>query len=269
MKRPGRSTGTVGGFVLLAALATGCFGPEVRPEPTPDAESLWSRAEGARLAGSHDEAADLYTTFYRFHYQDPRAGEALLDAGAEFRLAGRPERAREHFVAAAERKDSPISALAYLQLGYLERSEGQHAASAMRFGDAAQFAIDEETRAEALLEAGISLQKAGAFSEAHRPLAACVKLEEVAPKHAAEARIALAQEPFFTVQVGAFSQDSRAGDLVSRLAAAGFPAEIRAVTTNGNLLHRVSSGQFSRRPEADAYALRIGRELGLDAIVRP
>jgi len=258
-------------FVLIAviALASGCSGPERRSATVPEKDSLWGEAERARLAGDHAVAAERYATFFRFHYQDDRAPAALLEAGAEFRRAGMPERARDHLIVAAERRDPRIAPLACLQLGYLERSQGQHAAAAMRFADAAALAQEPETRAEALLEAGISLQKAGAFAEAARPLGACAELSAVAPQHAAEARLALAQEPFFTVQTGAFAERSRAAEQVARLEVAGFPAEVKQVAAGDAPLHRVTSGRFPRRPEAEEHARRLARTLGSEVMVRP
>lgn len=257
------------GLAALLAAAAGCSGPGTRAAIAPEKETLWRDAEEARIAGDHARAADLYATFYRFHYEDPRAPAALLEAGAEFRRAGMPARAREHLLVAAEKDDPRIAPLATLQLGYLERSEGQHAAAAMRFADAAQLAQDPETRAEALLESGISLQKAGAFAEAARPLTACAELAGVAPRHAAEARLALAQEPYFTVQTGAFQERARAAEQIHRLQGAGFPAEVREVAGEGGTLHRVTSGRFQRRPEAEEHAQRLSRALGSEVMIRP
>jgi tetratricopeptide (TPR) repeat protein len=271
-----RSTRLIAGIVRVGlvcvatvALAGGCSGPEHRTATVPEKESLWRDAEKARLAGEHAAAAERYATFFRFHHEDERAPAALLEAGAEYRRAGLPQRAREHLMVAAERKDPRIAPLACLQLGYLDRSEGRHAAAAMRFADAAALAQESETRAEALLEAGLSLQKAGAFSEAARPLGACVELSEVAPRHAAEARLALAQEPFFTVQTGAFVERARAAEQVARLEKAGFPAEVKQVAGGDAPLHRVTSGRFPRRPEAEEHAARLSRALGSEVMIRP
>ena len=225
-------------WLILAVLAIGCAGGAPLVENTPpDAEDLWGRAESARLAGRDSEAADLYATFYRHHYRDPRAAEALLNAGVAHRRAGEPTSARSHLITAAGLGDDRITPHAQLQLGYLERGEGQYAAAAMRFEDAARSARDVETRAEALLEAGISLQRAGAFEEATRPLRACLDLAEVAPRFAEEAREVLARDPSFTVQVGAFARRSHATERSAALVGAGFPAEVRASDATGTSLY--------------------------------
>ena len=249
--------------VLLALTLAGCFGDSTRRDDpiaaSPPADTLWERAEVARIAGRHSEAAELYATFHRYHARDPRAAEALLDAGTEFRRAGRLDDARNHLVTAAQRGDVRITPHAWLQLGYLERSQEQFAGAAMRFRDAAIAATDLETRAEALLEAGLSLQKAGAFREARIPLEECIALDATAPVHAAEARVALEQPPHFTVQVGVFRERSHADELVGRLARERFAAVVEEISVEGLIHHRVTSGEFSRRPEAQAHADRLER----------
>ena len=256
--------------ILLSLSTTGCFGPPQKPAvaevPSPD--ELWERAELARVSGRHGEAAELYSTFHRYHYRDPRAAEALLDAGTEFRRAGNIDRARDHLITAAQKGDPRIAPHAWLQLGYLERAEGQFAAAAMRFQDAAQLAQEAETRAEALLEAGLSMQRAGAFAEAARPLEACAALQSQAPRHAAEAKRALRQPPFFTVQVGVFQDRGRAEEVMKRLAASNLEATIDSRTNDGSAVFRVTSGQFTRRPEAERHAKRL-KTLGHEAWIQP
>ncbi len=249
----------------------GCFGtPRAGDEvaEAPEADSLWELAEIARVSGRHDEAATLYATFHRYHYRDDRAAEALLDAGTEFRNAGSIDKARDHLVTAAQRGDARIAPHAWMQIGYLERAEGNFAAAAMRFDDAARTALDPETRAEALLEQGISLQRAGAFSEARRPLTECAKLETSAPRHAAEARVALRQPPHFTVQVGVFQDRERAQALALQLSGSKIVTRVLEETVEGILLHRVVSGQYTRRPEAEAQARKI-KFLGHEALIKP
>ena len=256
--------------ILLPSLTVGCFGTPNQPataEVSPP-DQLWEQAELARVAGRHAEAAELYATFHRFHYRDPRAAEALLDAGTEFRRAGNIDRARDHLITAAQKGDPRIAPHAWLQLGYLERAEGQFAAAAMRFQDAAQSAMEIETRAEALLEAGLSMQRAGAFAEAARPLNACVQLRSQAPKHAEEAERALRQPPFFTVQIGVFKARERAENLMKKLANSNLEATMDMRPSETGAVFRVTSGQFARRPEAERHAQRI-KALGHEAWIQP
>ncbi|MHC4934901.1 MAG: tetratricopeptide repeat protein [Planctomycetota bacterium] len=247
---------TLGGLTI-----TGCSGggsPRAS-EPTVAravaAEELWQRAEVARVAGRHEEAALLYSTFHRSHPTDPRSTEALLDAGTELRRAGRVEEARNQLLAAASRGDPRITPHAWLQLGYLERTEDQFAGAAMRFRDAAITATDDETRAEALLEAGLALQRAGAFTEARAPLEQCLRLAAAAPRHAQEAREALKIPGHFTVQVGVFEARERAEQLMAQLQADGFPAQLEEDGAEPRF--RVTSGRFARRPEVITHADRL------------
>ena len=256
-------------FALLALLPLcGCFGGPEKIADAPDADSLWEQAEVARVSGRHDEAATLYATFHRYHHRDERAAEALLDAGTEYRRAGSIRQARDHLVTAIQRGDARITPHACMQLGYLERAEGNYAAAAMRFGEAARVATDVETRADALLEQGHSLQRAGAFAEARRPLTACAELADIAPRHAKEARDALRQPPYFTVQVGAFQERKHADALALRISAAKISARVLEDASGAVPLYRVISGEFPRRPEAKARATKL-ESLGFDALIKP
>lgn len=248
----------------------GCGGgAQPRTAGPADADTLWQRAESDRIADRHESAAGWYSEFARWYPSDPRTPEALLGAGTAYRRAELPDLARAHLTAAGDQKDPAVTAQAWLQLGYLERAEGQYAESAMRFQEAARSAELPETRAEALLEGGISLRKAGAFEEARRPLTACAELAEVAPRHAAEAREVLAADPFFTIQVGAFVDPAHAAELARSLVEAGFDAEVRPGRSGVQEVHRVVSGRFARRPEAVRHAEALRTRFGGDPIIRP
>jgi len=192
----------------------------------------------------------------------------LLNAGVEFRQAGQPSSAREYLVAAISLTNPRIKPFAQLQLGYLERSEGQFAAAAMRFAESASSALEAETKAEALLEAGLALQRAGAFEEATRPLTAVVNMSEIAPQFAIEARLALQQPAYFTVQVGAFASHERAANLISQLTSDQFKGKIVIENSGPQPLHRVYCGQFTRRPDVEGHAQKLGAK-GYSVLIRP
>ncbi len=257
-----------GGASFGLIIALGCAGSPTPLSVTPDAQGLWDQAETARIAGQHSEAAELYSSFHRYHYRDPRSAEALLNAGVEYRQAGQPSSAREYLIAATTLTNPRIKPYAQLQLGYLERSEGQYAAAAMRFAESANSAFESETKAEALLEAGFALQRAGAFDEATRPLTAVVNMKDISPRFASEARQALKQPSYFTVQVGAFASNERAANLLSGLKSDRFSGRIEIDNSGPQQLYRVYCGQFARRPEVEAHAQKLSAK-GYSVLIRP
>jgi rare lipoprotein A len=64
-------------------------------------------------------------------------------------------------------------------------------------------------------------------------------------------------EPAFTVQVGAFTEESAAADVQQTLAESGFESDVVRAEERGRVVYRVRTGRFSTRPEADAYAERL------------
>jgi rare lipoprotein A len=72
--------------------------------------------------------------------------------------------------------------------------------------------------------------------------------------------------PAFTVQVGAFTEESAAVDLQRTLAESGFESDVVRAEEGGRVLYRVRAGRFAARPEADAYAERL-RSRGFRTIV--
>lgn len=75
-----------------------------------------------------------------------------------------------------------------------------------------------------------------------------------------------ARSTTFSVQVGAFSEEERAVALRQSLAQAGVNADVVRVDAGGSVLHRVRTGRFATRAEADAAAARFTRD-GYSAIV--
>lgn len=75
-----------------------------------------------------------------------------------------------------------------------------------------------------------------------------------------------ARSTTFSVQVGAFSEEERAVALRQSLAQAGVNADVVRVDSGGSVLHRVRTGRFATRAEADAAAARFTRD-GYSAIV--
>jgi len=75
-----------------------------------------------------------------------------------------------------------------------------------------------------------------------------------------------AMEPVFTVQVGAFTEESAAADVQRTLAESGFESDVVRAEERGRVVYRVRTGRFSTRPEADAHAERL-RSRGFRTVV--
>jgi rare lipoprotein A len=76
----------------------------------------------------------------------------------------------------------------------------------------------------------------------------------------------LVTEPAFTVQVGAFTEESAAADVQRTLAESGFESDVVRAEERGRVVYRVRTGRFSTRPEADAHAERL-RSRGFRTVV--
>ncbi|MBI2206801.1 MAG: septal ring lytic transglycosylase RlpA family protein [Candidatus Rokubacteria bacterium] len=70
----------------------------------------------------------------------------------------------------------------------------------------------------------------------------------------------------FYVQVGAFSEEERAVALRQSLARAGVDADVVRAESGGQVVHRVRTGRFATRGDADAAAAKFTRD-GYTAIV--
>ena len=257
-----------GAFLLIIVFLSlaGCSNPEARhPAPVPGqsvvAEQLWQKARTAWLL---DDVATAQVSFSRFAEQNPldsRTGEALLSAGICAQRRGRNEEA-EGLLREAQSRGGAVSARALLQRGYLVVTE-QPRLAIPRFAEAARLATEMETRAEAWLQHGLSLQRSGLFQEAKAPLERCAE-QNIASGLSARARLQLQYDPWFTVQVGAFLERSHALSQLQQLEQAGLPAEIRSPGRKGSPLYRVLSGRFDQRDQANRHSLRVRAALGKD-----
>lgn len=70
----------------------------------------------------------------------------------------------------------------------------------------------------------------------------------------------------FSVQVGAFSEEERAVALRQSLAQAGVTADVVRAESAGQVVHRVRTGRYTTRAEADAAAAKFSRD-GYSALV--
>jgi len=70
----------------------------------------------------------------------------------------------------------------------------------------------------------------------------------------------------FSVQVGAFSEEERAVALRQSLSQAGVTADVVRAESAGQVVHRVRTGRFTTRAEADAAAAKFSRD-GYSALV--
>lgn len=228
--------------------------PKLAPEEFRRAESLW-------LMEQYDEAYRGFIAFTSRHPQSRRLGEAYLYAGMSAEKKGDRQNAIRCFEYAAREPDRKVSARAALEMGEWHMEGEGFADAAGHFRNAGRLAADEETRAEAMLMTGISLQKGGMFEEARSVLHACA-LNKFSRKYADQARYRLAMESHFTVQVGAFLDEKNAQAKMKALAAAGINAEMRSPKASGVPFFRVLSGRFEIRPDAVAHQTRIRAALG-------
>ena len=253
-------------LMLLLWIIPGCVSPSSRKSPTatPTNRLAARQWQVARTAWLLDDVAAAQISFSRFAEQnptDPRRGEALLSAGICAQRRGRIDEA-EGLLREAQSCGGAVSARALLQRGYLVASARPFLA-VPRFQEAARLAVEMETRAEAWLQHGISLQRSGRFQEAQEPLKMCAG-QTASPGLSARARLQLQYDPWFTVQVGAFLESSYAMKQLQQLEQAGLPAELRSPGRKGSPLHRVLSGRFAQREEATRHVLRVRAATGVD-----
>lgn len=228
--------------------------PSLEPEEFRQAESLW-------LMGEHGRAYRAFIDFTSRHPQSKRLGEAYLYAGMASEQHGDRENSRRCYEHAARDANRRVAARAALAMGEWSMRGDGFAEAAGHFRNAARLAADEETRAEATLKAGISLQKAGMFEDARALLQGCAR-NGALPKYADQARYRLEMDPFFTVQVGAFLKEQNARDKMQQLVRAGIDSELRAPGASGIPFYRVVSGRFPDRAAAVSHQRRIFGAIG-------
>ena len=258
-------------LLLTAALLVtvgGCQNPSSRihaPKSSisPEARIQWDLARTAWLLDDVAAAQSAFSRFAESNPHDPRSGEALLTAGICAQRRGRKEEAAG-LLREAQSRGGAVAARALLQRGYLLLSE-QPGRAVSCFAEAAEKALDPETRAEGWLQHGQALQKAGRFEQAGLPLSRCAD-QKAAPGLAARAKLLLQLDPWFTVQVGAFLDRSNAQRQLRRLESAGLPAEHRMPGRRGSPLHHVLSGRFDRRDAAIRHSMRIQQVLGTEDV---
>mgnify|MGYP002057015200 CR=1 FL=1 len=263
----GQAAGFMSCAILLCIFISGCSsGSSKRPSvsaPNPIVESQWQDARKAWLLDDVAVAQSAFSLFAERYPTDRRSGEALLSAGICAQRRGRMEEA-EGLLREAQSRGGAIAARALLQRGAIAIDLNPARAAAC-FREAGLQAIDNETRSEAFYQQGVALQRLGRFEEAQVALQNCLQLGG-SGKHSAQATLRLQYDPWFSVQVGAFLKKSLALKLSTRLQDAGFLTEIRMPGRKGSPLHRVLSGRYKVRSEAQQHASRIQAALGLEDV---
>lgn len=229
----------------------------------PETRKQWDLARTAWLLDDVAAAQAAFSRFAESNPQDPRSGEALLTAGICAQRRGRNKEA-DGLLREAQSRGGAVAARALLQRGYLLLPE-QPVRAISCFAEAAEKALDPETRAEGWLQHGQALQRSGRFEKAADPLNRCSDQQD-APGLAARAKLLLQYDPWFTVQVGAFLDRSNAQRQLRKLESAGLPAEHRMPGRRGSPLHRVLSGRFDQRDAAIRHSLRIKQVLGTEDV---
>ena len=76
-----------------------------------------------------------------------------------------------------------------------------------------------------------------------------------------------AAEGYYTVQLASLKEESKAQKMSARLIDRGYPAYFYTTRINGKDYYRVRCGRFDSRKEAESYAVRLKRELGMKGFV--
>lgn len=75
--------------------------------------------------------------------------------------------------------------------------------------------------------------------------------------------------PLYTLQFGAFSERENALQLADELKEQTLDVRVERVESGGRIWHRVRAGRFSRREEAEKYAVQLLRKTGYSSKVLP
>jgi cell division protein FtsN len=70
------------------------------------------------------------------------------------------------------------------------------------------------------------------------------------------------------IQLGSFTAESNAQNLLAQVQRAGVSARVEKIDVNGNSVWRVSSGSYATREEADAALGRLKARLNLGGMVK-
>ncbi|MBN2380112.1 SPOR domain-containing protein [candidate division WOR-3 bacterium] len=213
-------------------------------------------------AGSYEEARRILAA----QTSGSEAAQANLWLG---RLESDPTRAKVIYLKVVETySQTPFADSALLEVAKLEYALGHYSQSATYFQKLANTYPKSPLLAEVHYWLGMCQGIMGNSSTAQehfqrvktlapRSLWATLASREVAGESSADTSSAVPpppQEGGFAVQVGSFTDRSRAEGLLSEYQAAGRSGEIRQAVINGETYYRVWLGPFATDSEAASYA---------------
>lgn len=262
--------------VLVAALVCAALPGTGRAAPTsvvaadriqvPSLDGVDSLTARGRV----EEARETLTAWWDARFQDASPLQRQRALWLRGKLTVDPGMARRDYLRLVlEYPGGPHSADALLRLGQAEHGAGRMAAAGRYFEQLLRDYPDSPHRLEArrwLDENRESVARA-------RADAAPATEEPSTPADAPDPAATPTETPAaggassgsLSVQLGAFSSEERAGELVRAIRAEGFD-DARMVRLGGGRLVRVRAGRFSDREDAEALRDRL-RDAGFEAVV--
>lgn len=184
---------------------------------------------------------------------------AAYYAGRSARELRDAQQAEAFLKLAASGSDGEIIGRSQADLGLLYAEQNKYEPSAASLQKAATL-LRGEDQAQALLHAGIALQKAGRWQDARASL---LRAQHVSRDAALQARAGdLADIVAYTLQFGAFGDAGAANRLAASISAQTRPLKLgearvyRIPTASGSVLHVVQAGRFSNYDAASRMRLR-------------
>lgn len=230
--------------------------------------------------GTYVRAGNHFRRASELKVSNKQQAESLYWLGLSLLGAGDPAKAKQYFELV--RKDDSKTGLAdEAALGFADclREEGKYSAALSEYRRIASRYRRSDWLPCALYGAGVCLEKLQKRSEAlevYSQLAsefsasfeAAVVRERVASKRKAE--VETAEASVFTVQLGAFSEETNAHSLAARLREKGV-TDVRIVKKErgGRILYMVHLGEFSTREAAEREGKELSTRFGLSYGIVP
>jgi len=254
-----------GALVLTAAtgLLAGCtqFGPAER-ESLRQASQLYSRDDfpGAtarldRLIADHGQAVEI--------------GEAHYVRGLCRLRAGQERPAMEDLKQAIDRSHrSDLTAYARASLAAIYHRQGYWTQAANLYADALPALPAQPPKDTILFSAGVALQRAGRWRDATMCFSELLRVFRDRPIAAQARQKGQWRHDYFAIQLGAFSEASRAESEVRNWQRRGMDAVQESVPRGGQSLWVVMTGQYPTYAQA-VEALKRVRTSVPDAYIIP
>jgi len=201
---------------------------------------------------SAPETAEAYYVRALCRIEQGRSRYAMADLQTCIQLSKRPD----------------LTAKAYASLGGIQHDLGQLQIAASSFQKSLQNLPNTPPADQVRLRYGICLQRLGLWDEARTQFSTLLTRFPSSP-YVEDARHRLAwNNPFFSIQCGAFVQQNQAESLTQKLRSALSEAWVEPARRFGRQMYLVYAGKYGTFAEADA-GLQYARRVTPEAFIVP